>query len=82
MNSSELRRFVTDLQENPELQAEFKERVKDFDGLFAWATGKGYQVAAQELRDLALVHDELSDEDLDQAAGGTWIVYPPPGGDS
>jgi predicted ribosomally synthesized peptide with nif11-like leader len=76
MSRKELDRFLSDFEHDPELAREFRRLAADLDAAVRWANGRGYDFTREE----AEVVDragELSDDDLELAAGG-WTD--PPGG--
>jgi hypothetical protein len=84
MSRAEMDRLVADLQRKPELMLEFRCLTSDLDGLVGWAAAKEYRVFREDLRRLAESDRELSDDELEDAAGGDdgWApgTPPPPGG--
>ena len=70
MSSAELERFLSDLQRDPELMEEFRSLAEDPKVWVRWATAKGYEVTLEEAVELENTYSEISDEDLEQAAGG------------
>lgn len=72
MNRADLERLSADLQRNPLLLEELKGQATDSEGLVRWARGRGYEVTAEELRALLDSDRELSDDELEEAAGGDW----------
>lgn len=60
MSRRDLERLVADVQQNPDL----------FQRLREWAQERGYEVTEEELSELRESHRELSDDELEQAAGG------------
>jgi predicted ribosomally synthesized peptide with nif11-like leader len=79
MTSSELKRLISDMQANPLLGDELRQRRGDPDAMIRLAAGKGYWLTRSDVGELVLSMDELSDDELDQAAGGAWNDPPPPG---
>ena len=70
MSTADLERLTTALQENSNLAEEF-ENLEDNPA--AWvqlASTRGYIVTEQEVEGLCSGSEELSDEDLEEAAGG------------
>lgn len=72
MNRAELRRLAMYLLENPGMASELKKRLATGDHAARWVSERGYDVTEDELRDLLEVDRELSDDELEQAAGGDW----------
>jgi len=83
MSRAEMDRLVADLQRKPELMLEFRRLASDLEGLVCWAAAKEYRVFREDLRRLAESDRELSDDELEDAAGGEdgWApsAPPPPG---
>jgi predicted ribosomally synthesized peptide with nif11-like leader len=77
MSKTELERFRTEMEADPRLQQELSALAGDSAALVHWAAGRGYDLTPAELEGLAGSCGELSDEDLEQAAGG-WTDPPPP----
>ena len=78
--NGEFERLTADLRKNPDLLQELGE-ITDLDRAVRWAQERGYKVAPEELRELLASHRELSDDELEQAAGGDWgdgTGTPPP----
>jgi predicted ribosomally synthesized peptide with nif11-like leader len=69
--SGEFERLMADLRINPDLLQDLGE-IGDLDRAVRWAHERGYKVAPDELRELLASHRELSDDELEQAAGGDW----------
>lgn len=70
MSSAEVERFLSDLQRDPELMEEFQSLAEDPKVWVRWATAKGYDITPEEAAELEDTHSEISDDDLEQAAGG------------
>lgn len=68
MSVEEVKRLDSDIRSNAALAEEFK-GVSDVDALVATAKEKGYDISASDLK-VASTKAELSDDDLDAAAGG------------
>ncbi len=69
--SEEFERLTADLRKNPDLLQELGE-ITDLDRAVQWSHARGYKVNADELRELLASHRELSDDELEEAAGGDW----------
>jgi predicted ribosomally synthesized peptide with nif11-like leader len=69
--SEEFERLTADLRKNPDLLQELGE-ITDLDRAVRWSHDRGYKVNADELRELLASHRELSDDELEEAAGGDW----------
>lgn len=72
MSTSGRDRLVQDLQNNSNLFQEFREISQDLNRLVEWTLAHGYAVTRSELMDLLDSDRELSDDELEQAAGGDW----------
>ena len=70
MSAAELERFLSDLQRDPELMEEFRSLAESPETWVRWAVVKGYEVTLEEAVELEDTHSEISDDDLEQAAGG------------
>lgn len=66
MSRPDLDRLIADLQKHPDLLQELREH----QGSVQWARDRGYDVTREELRELMDSDRELSDDELEQAAGG------------
>ena len=67
----EFERLTADLRSNPDLLQDLGE-MPDLQGAVRWAHARGYKVDPEELEELLASHRELSDDELEQAAGGDW----------
>jgi predicted ribosomally synthesized peptide with nif11-like leader len=76
MSRIEVRRFMNELQTDPGRLEEFKRVATDFEAALGWTKVKGYDLTEAELRDLLDYDRELSDDELEEAAGGD-DVWPP-----
>lgn len=76
MRSSELNRLLEDLRKDPALLQESRQRLRDPDGALQWAVDRGYRLTMGDMAELCGSDRELSDDDLEQAAGGEG--WPPP----
>lgn len=79
MKNSEFERLLADLRGDSELRGEFQRLGEDREQAVHLAAAKGYRLTRQEAEALVESFQELSDEDLDKAAGGAWNDPPPPG---
>jgi predicted ribosomally synthesized peptide with nif11-like leader len=70
MSSSELNRFLEDVRKDPHLVDELRALLSDPDAALIWAGDKGYHLTREEVAELCDSDRELSDDDLEQAAGG------------
>lgn len=76
MRSSELNRLLEDLRHDAALLQESRGILRDPDGALRWAVDRGYRLTLEDLVELCDSDGELSDDDLEQAAGGDG--WPPP----
>jgi predicted ribosomally synthesized peptide with nif11-like leader len=77
MSQRELDRFLSDLDRDPELAKDFRLLSRDLGEAVHWAQSRGYDFTREEAEASSRT-GELSDDDLELAAGG-W-TGPPPGG--
>jgi predicted ribosomally synthesized peptide with nif11-like leader len=70
MSSSEVERFLTDLQNDAGLRQELENLGQDTDACVRWANAKGYAFTREEAQTLGAFETGLSDDDLEQVAGG------------
>lgn len=70
MSTTEFERFLSDLQRDPELMEEFRSLTDNPETWVRWAGIKGYEITLEEAAELEDTHSEISDEDLERAAGG------------
>jgi predicted ribosomally synthesized peptide with nif11-like leader len=77
MSRVDLNRLLEDLRKDPHLLEESRGLLHDPDAALRWAEGKGYHLTREEVEDLLDSDRELSDQDLDEAAGGDG-AWPPP----
>ncbi len=76
MSSAELSRFLEALRNDPHLLDESRALLRDPGSALHWAHGKGYLLTPADIQELLDWDRELSDDDLDQAAGGDG-AWPP-----
>jgi predicted ribosomally synthesized peptide with nif11-like leader len=76
MRSSELNRLLEDLRKDPALLDESRQLLRNPDGALQWAVDRGYRLTVGDIAELHDSDRELSDDDLEQAAGGDG--WPPP----
>lgn len=69
--TGEFQRLMADLRRHPDLLQDLGE-IGDLDRAVRWVHERGYTVEAEELQELLASHRELSDDELEQAAGGDW----------
>lgn len=77
MSRADLERLTADLQNVLGLSEEFSELGYDPDAWIRRASTKGYHLSSEEAEGLCSSHGELSEDDLDQVAGG-WSDPPGP----
>lgn len=70
MSSAELSRFLDDLRKDPQLLEESRRLLRDSEAALRWTRERGYHLTFAEIQELLDSDRELSDDDLDQAAGG------------
>ena len=75
MRSSELNRLLEALRKDPDLLNESRGLLRDSDAALQWAVDRGYRLTLRDIAELSDSDRELSDDDLEEAAGGAW---PPP----
>lgn len=76
MGSTELSRLLEDLRKDPRLLDESRTLLRNPEAALLWASDKGYRLTLKDVGELLDCDRELSDDDLDQAAGGD--AWPPP----
>lgn len=72
MSTSGRERLVHDLQQDSELFREFRDLSQDLNRLLRWTRERGYLLSREELEQFLDSDRELSDDELEQAAGGDW----------
>lgn len=72
MSRADFERLTADLQIRPDLLSALRSRIDDLGRAVEWARAEGYEVTRDELRELMDSDRELSDDELEQAAGGDW----------
>jgi predicted ribosomally synthesized peptide with nif11-like leader len=75
MSKHELQRFLRDLGSGSGLAEEFQRLKGDLEGQVRWANELGYTISLEEAEGLSGA-GELSDDELEAAAGG-WSGTPP-----
>ncbi len=70
MRSSELNRLLEDLRRDPGLLDESRTQLRDSDAALRWAVDRGYRLTFRDIAELCASDRELSDDDLEEAAGG------------
>lgn len=68
MTEPEIKRFTAALQADPTLRSEALALAGDLDALVDWTQAHGFALTREDLQ--ALMSGELSDDELEQAAGG------------
>jgi predicted ribosomally synthesized peptide with nif11-like leader len=76
MSSPELNRLLEDLRKDPHLLNESRAVLRDSDAALRWASDRGYRLTLKDVAELLDSDRELSDDDLDKAAGGD-TAWPP-----
>lgn len=69
MNRTEVDRFLSDLQKDPGLRQEMAALGQDMEACVRRANAKGYQFTLEDATG-TLFDPNLSDDDLEQVAGG------------
>lgn len=77
MSTSDLQRLTNDLENDPALADLFSEIWSDVEAVAQLASERGYSLTTEEAAGLCASWEELSDEDLEQVAGG-WSGDGPP----
>lgn len=70
MSRIDVKRVMRDLQRVPDLLEELRTIGPHFDRVRDWTREKGYALTDAEIRDLLDTDRELSDDELEAAAGG------------
>jgi predicted ribosomally synthesized peptide with nif11-like leader len=70
MSSAELNRLLEDVRKDPCLLDELRSLLGDLDAALRWAGDKGYHLTREDVAELCDSDRELSDDDLEEAAGG------------
>lgn len=70
MSRGDVARLLRDVQRDPELLEELRRIGPSFKGIREWTREKGYDLTDLEIRDLLDSDRELSDDELEDAAGG------------
>jgi predicted ribosomally synthesized peptide with nif11-like leader len=71
MSRADTERLAAEIQRNPSLLEELRDQSAD---PVRWAHELGYEVTADELKELLESDRELSDDELEEAAGGDWTT--------
>jgi len=79
MSMADLERLLEDLRKDPALMDDLRRRVHNSEMAAEWARQKGYILGREDLRALSESDQELSDDELEDAAGGddAWTGTPP-----
>ena len=70
MSRNEVERFLTDLQGDAGLRQELETLGQDTEACVRWANAKGYAFTSEQALELGAFDADLSDDDLEQVAGG------------
>ncbi len=70
MSSVDAQRLMADLQTDSDLLDEFLALGSDIDGWVTLAASRGYSLTFEEAEGLSSSYEELSDDDLEEVAGG------------
>lgn len=76
MSKNELTRLLEDLRQDPRLLNESRTLLHRPDSALQWAHERGYRISREDIAVLLDSDRELTDDDLDQAAGGD-TAWPP-----
>lgn len=81
----ELKRFLEGVRNDPRRLEELRALLGTPDAAIRWASGQGFHLTPRDVEELQESDCELSDEELDRAAGGddgwgTGTPPPPDGG--
>lgn len=80
MSRMELQRFLGEVRKHPSLLEELKGLGHDADAALRWLEARSFGVTRQEIAELLAQDQELSDDDLEEVAGGdaAWTGGDPP----
>jgi predicted ribosomally synthesized peptide with nif11-like leader len=70
MSRVDLERFLVDVRKQPDLLDGIKRVAHDAGAALRWAGERGYAMTQEEIAEVAGAGQELSDDDLEQVAGG------------
>jgi predicted ribosomally synthesized peptide with nif11-like leader len=79
MTRTDLERLTAELSRSPALRDELVALRANLDEAARWAHSRGYDLTPEQVAELLAGCDELSDDDLEQVAGGEEVWPPPPG---
>ncbi len=74
MSAAEIERFNKDVRENREMWEEIKNIGNSLEKIVAFAKSKGYEFTVADIEAIAKQSEELSEEQLDNVAGGLVLV--------
>ncbi len=74
MSAAQIERFNKDICENKEMQEEIKAIGNDLVKIVAFANYKGYEFTVADVEAIAKQREELSEEQLDNVAGGVALI--------
>jgi len=80
MSRFDLERFTVDTKKDPGMMDEVSRLEGNPQALVRWAAQRGYQLTPDEAHGLASSVSELSDQELENVAGGWDGTTPPPSG--
>jgi predicted ribosomally synthesized peptide with nif11-like leader len=80
MNSDELTRFLQSVRTSPKLMEELRNLLSTPDAAIHWAGSQGYRLTPGDIAEIQGCNQELSEDELDQVAGGDTAWPPPPSG--
>jgi predicted ribosomally synthesized peptide with nif11-like leader len=80
MSSDELKSLMESARTKPEWLEELRSLVQDPAATIRWAGERGYHLTVEDIAELQGCNEELSDDELDQVAGGDTAWPPPPTG--
>lgn len=70
MSRREVDRFLSDLQNDAGQRQELAKLGPDMEACVQWANAQGYQFTLEEALEAGIFDSDLSDDDLEQVAGG------------
>jgi hypothetical protein len=78
MHGSDFARLSAALRQDSALRDEAREHAEDPAAVMNWALGRGLSLSRMEALDLIAGLDELTDDELEEAAGGNdpWAPKP------